>query len=105
MDDVGPSAEIGLLVTEVWPGTEPFGMVLTLAARVLAQDRHLVSRFPAAGQSHVLGAFHDQRCVGFLRYLIMSRPSASTSRPGGRASEPHCKNKQPGSDCPPGAIR
>jgi GNAT superfamily N-acetyltransferase len=62
--------ETGLLVTEVWPGTEQFGRVLALAARVLAQDRHLVSRFPAAARSHVLGAFHGQRCVGFLRYLI-----------------------------------
>ena len=96
MDDADPSAEIGLLVTEAWPGTEPFGMVLTLAARVLAQDRHLVSRFPAAGQSHVLGAFHDQRCVGFLRYLIQvigtGRAGPGTARwrtvPGRATSRP-----------------
>ena len=44
--------------------------MLALAARVLAQDRYLVSRFPHARESHVLGAFDRTRCVGFLRYLI-----------------------------------
>jgi GNAT superfamily N-acetyltransferase len=44
--------------------------VLGLAARVLAQDRHLTSGFPAAEESHVLAAFDGSRCAGFLRYLI-----------------------------------
>jgi GNAT superfamily N-acetyltransferase len=44
--------------------------VLGLAARVLAQDRHLTSHLSAAQESHVLGAFDGSRCVGFLRYLI-----------------------------------
>ena len=44
--------------------------MLTLADRVLAQRRYLVSRFPYARESHVLGAFDGARCVGFLRYLI-----------------------------------
>jgi len=70
VDEAGPSLEIPLLVTEVRPGTEQFEAVLALAARVLAQDRHLVSLFPAAVQSRVLGAFHGPQCVGFLRYLI-----------------------------------
>jgi GNAT superfamily N-acetyltransferase len=59
-----------LLVVEVQPGTAKFERVLSLAAEVLAQDRHLTSDFPAAEESHVLGAFISSRCVGFLRYLI-----------------------------------
>ena len=62
----GPLVE----VTEVLPGTAEFGKVLGLAARVLAQDRHLTSVLPTAQESHVLGAFDGSRCVGFLRYLI-----------------------------------
>jgi GNAT superfamily N-acetyltransferase len=57
-------------VTEVLPETESFGKVLSLAARVLAQDRQLTSVFPTAQESHVLGAFDGSRCAGFLRYLI-----------------------------------
>jgi GNAT superfamily N-acetyltransferase len=59
-----------VLVTEVQPGTARFDAVLGLAARVLTQDRHLTSDFPAAQESHVLGAFDESRCVGFLRFLI-----------------------------------
>jgi GNAT superfamily N-acetyltransferase len=62
--------EISIQVAEVLPGTEGFEAVLELAARVLAQDRYLTPVFPAADESHVLGAFWGARCVGFLRYLI-----------------------------------
>jgi ribosomal protein S18 acetylase RimI-like enzyme len=57
-------------IAEVLPETERFEGVLELAARVLAQDRHLTSALPAAQESHVLGAFQGDHCVGFLRYLI-----------------------------------
>jgi GNAT superfamily N-acetyltransferase len=57
-------------VREVEPGTAVFDDVLALAARVLTQDRYLASSFPHAQESHVLGAFDDTCCVGFLRYLI-----------------------------------
>jgi GNAT superfamily N-acetyltransferase len=57
-------------VREVQPGTADFEQVRTLAARVLAQDRHLASRFPHAQESHLLAAFDGPRCTGFLRYLI-----------------------------------
>lgn len=66
----GATAKPDLLVVEVQPGTTRFGRVLSLAAQVLAQDRHLTAGFPAAEESHVLGAFNNSRCVGFLRYLI-----------------------------------
>lgn len=59
-----------LLVVEVKPGTAEFDSVLGLAVEVQSQDRYLVSDFPAAKESHVLGAFNGSRCVGFLRYLI-----------------------------------
>jgi GNAT superfamily N-acetyltransferase len=68
MDDATATPE--LVVVEVQPGTIRFEQVLSLAAQVLAQDRQLTSGFPAAEQSHVLGAFNSSRCVGFLRYLI-----------------------------------
>ena len=51
-------AESGPLVQErdVQPGSADFEQVLALAARVLAQDRHLVSSIPGVQESHVLGA-------------------------------------------------
>jgi GNAT superfamily N-acetyltransferase len=70
MDDAEAEARPLVQVTEVQPGTARFDSVLALAARVLAQDRHLTSGFLAAQESHVLGAFDGSRCVGFLRYLI-----------------------------------
>ena len=62
--------ELLVEVAEAFPGTAEFGAVLDLAARVLAQGRHLTASFPMARESHVLAAFDDSRCVGFLRYLI-----------------------------------
>lgn len=70
MNDVPVSAELLIRAAEVQAGTAQFGEVLALAARVLAQDRHLISDLPSAQESHVLGAFNGSRCVGFLRYLI-----------------------------------
>ena len=70
MDDASTKPRLRVQVREVQPGTPGFEPVLALAAQVLAQDRYLVSRFPHAQQSHVLGAFTRGRCVGFLRYLI-----------------------------------
>ena len=57
-------------VLEVQPGAARFEQVLTLAARVLGQDRYLASRIPHALESHVLAAFDGARCAGFLRYLV-----------------------------------
>jgi len=70
MDDAEAKPALLVQVAEVQPGTARFDRVLGLAARVLAQDRHLTSGFPAAEESHVLGAFDGDRCIGFLRYLI-----------------------------------
>jgi GNAT superfamily N-acetyltransferase len=70
MDDASTKPRPRVQVREVQPGTPGFEPVLALAAQVLAQDRYLVSRFPHAQRSHVLGAFASDRCVGFLRYLI-----------------------------------
>ena len=57
-------------VAEVQPGTAEFELVLGLGARILSQDRALTTAFPAARESHVLGAFTAGQCIGFLRYLI-----------------------------------
>ena len=70
MNDATARPELGVKVAEVHPGTAQFDGVLGLAARVLAQDRHLTSHLSTAQESHVLGAFDGFRCVGFLRYLI-----------------------------------
>lgn len=70
MDDCDGEPALEVRVREVQPRTAGFEPVLSLADRVLAQRRHLVSRFPYARESHVLGAFDGARCVGFLRYLI-----------------------------------
>jgi hypothetical protein len=70
MDDRVAGSGRQVQVCEVRSGTKDFEQVLTLAARVQAQDRYLASRFPHAQESHVLGAFDGTRCAGFLRYLI-----------------------------------
>lgn len=59
-----------VVVSEVVPESPDFEAVLSLAARVLGQDQYLLSDFPDAVESHVLGAFAAGRCVGFLRYLV-----------------------------------
>jgi GNAT superfamily N-acetyltransferase len=70
MDEASSRPGLRVQVREVQPGTAGFELVLALAARVLAQDRYLLSYFSHARESHVLGAFDRTRCVGFLRYLI-----------------------------------
>lgn len=70
-------------VVEVEPGHERWDEVLELADRVLDQGRYLVKELPHADESHVLGAFDDDRCVGFLRFTVQvigseeGRPSVS----------------------------
>jgi hypothetical protein len=80
MDDASATPRLRVRVREVQPGTAGFDLGLALAARVLAQDRHLASRFPHAQESHVLRAFDGPRCVGFLRYLV--QVSGSAGSPG-----------------------
>jgi hypothetical protein len=70
MDEADARLELPVQVREVEPGTADFELVLALANRVLAQDRHLTSHIPGTLESHVLGAFHGTECAGFLRYLI-----------------------------------
>lgn len=70
MDDGNDGPGRQVQVREVRAGTEGFEEVLALAARVLAQDRYLISPMAHAQESHVLGAFDGARCAGFLRYLI-----------------------------------
>jgi hypothetical protein len=70
MNDSDTGPRLPVQVRDVQPGSADFGQVLALAARVLAQDRHLVSSVRGAQESRVLGAFDGTRCAGFLRYLI-----------------------------------
>ena len=99
--------ESSIQVSEVRPGTEGFAAVLVLAAQVLEQDRYLTRVFPAAEESHVLGAFRGARCVGFLRYLIQVI-GADEGRPAvryngdwrGRPSWPAYRERLPPLYCP-----
>jgi GNAT superfamily N-acetyltransferase len=70
MDEGDARPGLPVQVMGVQPGTAGFGLVLALAARVLAQDRYLTRHFPDALESHVLGAYYGAQCVGFLRFLI-----------------------------------
>jgi GNAT superfamily N-acetyltransferase len=70
MDDGDTEPGLLVQVRDVQHGSADFEQVLALAARVLAQDRHLLSSVPGVQESRVLGAFDGIRCAGFLRYLI-----------------------------------
>jgi ribosomal protein S18 acetylase RimI-like enzyme len=56
MDDGDTEPVMLVQVKDVQPGTADFEQVLALAARVLAQDRYLVSSVPGVQESRVLGA-------------------------------------------------
>lgn len=72
MADAGGRPGAAVDISEVLPGTSRFDAVLALAVQVLRQDRYLLSDFPYAVESHVLGAWDGARCVGFLRYVIQA---------------------------------
>lgn len=57
-------------IVHVGPGDERFAAVTSLAASVLEQDRYLTREYRHAIESYVLGAFHGDAAVGFLRLLI-----------------------------------
>lgn len=57
-------------IVDVRPGDDRFAAVMSLAASILDQDRYLIQPFPHAAESYVLGAFHDDLPMGFLRLLI-----------------------------------
>lgn len=70
MVDEMPGVEGPARIREVVPGSAAFEAVSRVAAGILAQDRYLERDFPAALETHVLGAFVGPRCVGFLRFLV-----------------------------------
>jgi len=57
-------------VVEVTATEARFSDVLRLAADVLNQDRYLVKQIEHAQETHVVAAFDQERCVGFLRFVI-----------------------------------
>jgi GNAT superfamily N-acetyltransferase len=57
-------------IIEVAAGHTRFAEVVGLASAVLDQARYLERQFPAALESHLLGAFHGSACVGFLRFVV-----------------------------------
>jgi hypothetical protein len=76
--DAGPGRPVQM--KGVKPGTAGFGLVIALAARVLAQDRDLTWHFPDLLESHVPGAYDGTRCAGLLRFLIQV-PGSGAGRP------------------------
>ncbi len=71
----------GVVVKEVTQGTVAFEAVLALADRVLSQRRYIVSASSTALESHVLGAFENGTCIGFLRYFVQVIGSAEGRPP------------------------
>lgn len=69
MFDVAPRSD-AVEVVDIRLGDQRFEAVTRLAASVLAQDRYLTREYPHAIESHVLGAFHGETSLGFLRLLI-----------------------------------
>jgi len=57
-------------VAEVTATDGRFSDVLQLAATVLNQDRYLLKQIEHAQESHIVGAFDQEQCVGFLRFVI-----------------------------------
>jgi GNAT superfamily N-acetyltransferase len=68
LDAARASASVEII--EVDPGHPRWENVLELADRVLDQRRYLVKELPHVDESHVLGAFDDGRCIGFLRFTV-----------------------------------
>lgn len=60
----------GLDITEVRPGHQRWEAVLSLADDVLDQRRNVERDFPHVDESHVLGAFDGDECIGFLRFVV-----------------------------------
>lgn len=75
-------------IVEVGPDDVRFRGVIRLAASILAQDRYLTLDHPHARESHVLGAFRGQTCVGFLRFLVQVIGTDVTRPPVVRDGEP-----------------
>lgn len=71
--------EIELVIVD--QGDERFERVVGLAASILDQDRYILMEFPQACESHVVGAFHDDCVVGFLRFLIQDIGAAEGRPP------------------------
>lgn len=57
-------------VAEVTATDGRFSDVVQLAATVLNQDRYLLEQIEHAQESHIVGGFDQEQCVGFLRFVI-----------------------------------
>lgn len=67
------AAETRCEIVEVTPADPRFDEVVELAATILGQDRYLLQRpHDAQEQSHVVAAFAENRCVGFLRFAMQT---------------------------------
>ncbi len=59
-------------IVEVIPTDTRFDEVVQLAATILGQDRYLLERPDDTQESHIVGAFAENRCVGFLRFAVQT---------------------------------
>lgn len=67
--DAAPTS-FSVEVIEVRPSDERWDEVLELADRVLDQRRYLNKDLTHVDETHVLGAFVRELCVGFLRFSV-----------------------------------
>ena len=59
-------------IVEVAPTDARFDEVVRLAATILNQDRYLLQQPDDYQESHLLAAFAENRCVGFLRFAVQT---------------------------------
>jgi len=58
------------VIIQAEAGDRRFDELLRLSALILDQDRYLLAAIDHAEESHILGTFDGDRCVGFLRFHI-----------------------------------
>lgn len=76
---MGDTAEIKCVLVN--GDDERFDSVVGLAATILDQDRYLLMDFSHAHDSYVVGAFHHDEIVGFLRFLVQDIGAAEGRPP------------------------
>lgn len=59
-------------IVEVTPTDTRFNDAVQLAAAILGQDRYLHQPPHAAQETHIIAAFTQNRCVGFLRFTVQT---------------------------------
>jgi len=59
-------------IVEVAPTDARFNEVVQLATTILDQGRYLIQQPDDNQESHIVAAFAENRCVGFLRFVVQT---------------------------------